>query len=281
VPGITDRVRSFCAAVAAGAEHVRIDADATVMPGGTEGLDPELHLLEAEPEDRARYVLILDALNFGSGWFDELGVTTDSLTQQLTEQARAEGVWSAARLRALRSDDVGDTLGLDADHDLTILYARSLNDLGAWLGDRPALEAIGDSADALAAALARMPFYADHFFYKRAQITANDLVHAGVARFADVDRLTVFADNLLPHVLRVDGVLHYSEALAAIVDAGEQIPAGHTMEIELRACAVHACERIARELGVPPRTLDNWLWNRGLQAPYSDLPAHRTRTMFY
>ena len=52
-----------------------------------------------------------------------------------------------------------------------------------------------------------MPFFDDPGFFKRAQIAANDLVLAGVAEFADIDRLTVFADNLLPHVLRLDGVL--------------------------------------------------------------------------
>jgi hypothetical protein len=38
---------------------------------------------------------------------------------------------------------------------------------------------------------------------------------------------------------------------------------------------------IARRLDIPPRTLDNWLWNRGQQPPYSDRQAHLTRTVFY
>ena len=41
-------------------------------------------------------------------------------------------------------------------------------------------------------------------FFKRAQITPNDLALAGVAEFDDLDRLTIFADNLVPHVLHVD-----------------------------------------------------------------------------
>ena len=44
--------------------------------------------------------------------------------------------------------------------------------------------------------------FADHGFYKRAQIVASDLALAGVAEFDDLDRLTIFADNLVPHVLR-------------------------------------------------------------------------------
>jgi hypothetical protein len=154
------------------------------------------------------------------------------------------------------------------------LYARALNDLGAWL---PGKE-IGTSAAGLAARLATMPFFADTGFYKRAQITANDLAHAGVAAFADLDTLTVFADNLLPHVLRHDGVLAYAPALAARIDAGEELAHGSSEEVELRACAVHACEQLAAAAGVPPRTLDNWLWHRGKAVGGR---PHRTRTCAY
>ena len=56
-----------------------------------------------------------------------------------------------------------------------------------------------------------MPFFDERGFWKRAQITANDLALAGVAEFPDLDRLTIFADNLVPHVLRVDGVLRYDD----------------------------------------------------------------------
>ena len=57
-----------------------------------------------------------------------------------------------------------------------------------------------------------MPLFDDRGFWKRAQILPNDLALAGVAHFADLDRLTIFADNLVPHVLRIDGVLVYESA---------------------------------------------------------------------
>jgi hypothetical protein len=117
-------------------------------------------------------------------------------------------------------------------------------------------------------------------FWKRAQIAANDLTLARVADFDDIDRLTIFADNLVPHVLRMDGVLIYDEELAARIDSGELLPPGDE-EREIRACAVHACEAIAAELGVPPRTLDVMLWNRGQDARYKARPRHRTRTIYY
>jgi hypothetical protein len=122
--------------------------------------------------------------------------------------------------------------------------------------------------------------FEDPGFYKRAQIVPSDLALAGVAQFADLDRLTIFADNLVPHVLRVDGVLRYDADLAAHIDAGELLEPGE-QEREIRACAVHACELIAQQLGVAPRILDIWLWNRGQQAPYKAVPRHRTRTTAY
>ena len=39
------------------------------------------------------------------------------------------------------------------------------------------------------------------------------------------------------------------------------------MEHELRACAVHACELLAERMGIAPRVLDNWLWNRAHTPP--------------
>ena len=123
-----------------------------------------------------------------------------------------------------RGADVGAVLGLDPAHTLTGLYAQALNQLGAWLGDEPL--APGGTAEAFARRLTAMPFFADAGFYKRAQIAAHDLFLAGVADYPDIDRLTIFADNLVPHVLRHFGVLAYDDALAARVDAGEELPQG-------------------------------------------------------
>jgi hypothetical protein len=44
---------------------------------------------------------------------------------------------------------------------------------------------------------------------------------------------------------------------------------------------VHACERLAAAAGVPPRTLDNWLWHRGLGMGSHPPRPHRTRTTAY
>jgi hypothetical protein len=285
--GLCDRVRENAAAIAEGARNVSIELDqlGQIEPGPPPVLDPEKHYLEGSREDVAAYLLTLDAINFGSGWFPTLRKRPGcsgyyTVSWALADRFRENGPWSNEQLRTLDADELADVLGQERGHELVRLYASALHHLGEWLGDRNALDVIGASAEALAEALREMPFFDDLGFWKRAQITANDFHLAGIAEFDDIDRLTIFADNLVPHVLRVDGVLRYSDELAAKIDAGELLEPGEE-EREIRGCAVHACELIAKELGIPPRDLDVMLWNRGQGERYKSRPRHRTRTVYY
>ena len=289
--GLCDEVRASSAEIARSARSVAIDLDrvGTIEPGPEPELNPERHYLEGSPEEVALFTLTLDAINFGSGWFPTLRKRPgcsgyNTVAWALTDRFREAGPWSAGELAAIGSDEIADVLGQERDHELMALYSGALRQLGDFLGERTALEVVAaaeGSAERLAEQLAAgMPLFDDPGFYKRAQIVPADLTLAAVAEFADIDRLTIFADNLVPHVLRVDGVLRYSDDLAAMIDAGELLPPGRA-EREIRACAVVACEAIAAELGVPPRTLDNWLWNRGQQPRYKAIPRHRTRTTAY
>jgi hypothetical protein len=288
---LTDEVRATCREIAQNARHVRIDLDRLerIEPGSPPELDADRHYLDGPPEDVADYLLVLDSINFGSGWFPTLRKRAGmsgyfTVASSLADFWRSGHGWDASGLRALRAEDVASVLGQDPGHELMGLYAEALRDLGRFLGDRRALDLVaeaGGSAERLASMLAGgMPFFDDVGFWKRAQITANDLALAGVAEFDDLDRLTIFADNLVPHVLRVDGVLVYEPALAARIDAGELLPPGGE-EREIRGCAVHACELIAERLGMPPRLLDTALWTKGQEPRYKAVPRHRCRTVFY
>jgi hypothetical protein len=289
--GLCEDVRAHCAEIASRARWVSIDLGAvrSIAPGPPAALDPGCHYLEGSREEVTAFVLTLDAINFGSGWFPTLRKRPGSsgyytIAWGLAERFREQGPWPAAALRSLDAEEVAHVLGQDPRHELMALHADALRELGRFLGRREPIEVVESargSAERLAELLAReMPFFDDRGFWKRAQITANDLTLAGVAEFGDVDRLTIFADNLVPHVLRVDGVLRYEPGLAALIDSEELLPPGE-QEREIRACAVHACELIAAELGVPPRVLDGWLWNRGQEERYKERPRHRTRTVFY
>jgi hypothetical protein len=288
---LTDQVREGCRSIAESARFVSIDVDRLVElePAPPPELDADRHYLEGTPEDVADYMLALDTINFGSGWFPTLRKRPGcsgyfTVAASLTDHFRAHGPWPASELRALKGADIAVVLGQHADHELMGLYAEALRDLGRFLNARRALDLVSDaggSAERLASMLAAgMPFFDDRGFWKRAQITSNDLALAGVAEFSDLDRLTIFADNLVPHVLRVDGVLRYDPALAARIDAGELLPPGEE-EREIRGCAVHACELLSQRLGMPARMLDTALWNRGQALKYKSVPRHRTRTVYY
>jgi hypothetical protein len=320
---LTDDVRATCAQIAAQARSVRIDLDAAaeVQPVEPPALDPERHYLEGDPADVADYMLALDAINFGSGWFPTLRKRTSegkpvsgyfTVSWALADHVRTHGPPTAAWMAQVGTSEIAAILDQDPSNELMSLYAQALRSLGHFLAspprrpaksnqtaqpgrpakrDRPARRALdlvaesGGSAERLAELLAGgMAMFDDRGFYKRAQIVANDLALAGVAEFHDLDRLTIFADNLVPHVLRCDGVLVYDEALAARIDGGERLSLGGA-EREIRACAVHACELISQRTGVPSRTIDTWLWTRGQAGgrgtQYKARPRHRCRTVFY
>jgi hypothetical protein len=284
---LTDQVRQSCRSIAESARFVSIDLDrlGELEPGSP----PEPDFVEGAPADVADFVLTLDSINFGSGWFPTLRKRPGlsgyfTVASALADRWRSDGPWSTSELRALKAADVAAVLGQEPDHELMRLFAEALQDLGRFLDARRAFDVVADaggSAERLATMLADgMPFFDDRGFWKRAQIAANDLALAGVAEFTDLDRLTIFADNLVPHVLRVDGVLRYDSALAARIDAGQLLPPGEE-EREIRACAVHACELFAARTGMPAREIDTALWNKGQAPEYKAVPRHRTYSVFY
>jgi hypothetical protein len=318
---LTEGVRAACKAVAEGASFVRIDRDlapsyAASLPleqATAPALDPDRHYF-GDRDDTVAYFLTLDAINFGSGYFPHLRKRPGmsgyfTVAASLTDYFRERGPLRARELTRLTAEDCtrifGQEPGKEPVGELMGHFAGALNDLGRYLIERfdgsftGLLEEAGSSAERLARLLVGMPYFDDVEnygglevpFYKRAQLTAADLSVAfggrGPGRFDDLERLTIFADNLVPHVLRVDGVLLYEEALAARIDAEELIPAGSAEEVEIRACAVHAVELLKGELHevgreVTAMGLDYLLWNRGQQPYYKKArPRHRTRTVFY
>ena len=119
--------------------------------------------------------------------------------------------------------------------------------------------------------------------FKRAQIAAADLANSGITSRAGLERLTLFADNLVPHVLRLDGVLAFDDDLTAKIDAGTRLEHDSQEEVEIRAVALHAVELLVA--AHPHRTtasaLDWVLWTRGAAPRYKARPRHRARTTAY
>ena len=312
------RIRSASASVMERARVVRIDPAALAeladeLPTKqAPQLSPAHHYI-GEPDDTLAFILTLDAINFGSGYFPYLNKRPGlsgyfTVAASLRERWESQGPFGADELSALSAADCAQLIQQDPSvpevAELMSLFARALNDLGEFLlthfdGDPTGpVVAANQSAGRLAEILIQMPLYRDvsHYgdfevpFYKRAQLTAADLAAAfdgkGYGAFLDLDQLTIFADNLVPHVLRREGVLVYDAELASRIDAGELLLAGSSEEVEIRAGAVHAVERSVarlREAGVDTTAhqLDYVLWNRGQLPEMKAHPRHRTRTPFY
>lgn len=307
---VLDAVRERCAEVAAGARWARVVDDrvpayAASLPveAGAAPVDPLFHDA-GSPAATVASVLTFGSIAFGSGWFPHLRkLPGRSGTLTVATHLRAwfdeAGPPTAAALTGLDGPEVARRLHQRADGpagELMALYATALRDLGHFLLDRHGgrfagpMEAAGPSAAALVDGLATMPFYRDVWrgmpFYKRAQLVTADLAIATGHRFEDLDRLTLFADNLVPHVLRLDGVLAYDDRLVARIEVGDLIAAGSEEEVEIRAAAVTAVERIVAALhdrGRPATAaaVDHLLWRRGQGARYKAVPRHRCRTVSY
>lgn len=314
-----EEIRIRCRSVAERAAHVRIDAEAVIAYAASlptdrlflPEMDAAIHYLE-HGADTVAYLLTLDAVNFGSGYFPvvfgKLRSGYRAVAAALNEHFIASGPIPAKMLRELTLEECAGILGVPAAtspaRELAGLYARALNDLGAFVCDRFDADFSGLAASAehsvgrLVEILTSMPLYKDVSllrgtvvpFCKRAQLTAADLFIAfggeGAGRFDDIDEMTICADNLVPHVLRWGGVLAYDEELSARIDAGQELGAGSQEEVEIRACAVHAAELILGELRqsgkrVNAMQLDNLLWHRGQEPFYRERPRHRTRTVYY
>ena len=270
------------------------------------------HHVSGSDADTVAFLLALDSINFGSGYFPHLR-KRPGMSGYFTVASSLKDRWHRAaltgqELRAISAAECAAIFGQEDNpgpaQELMALFARALNDLGGWLGERydddplGPLEEGNGSAARLVELVTGMPLFRDvsHYgemevpLYKRAQILVTDLAMAfaeqGPGRFHDLDQLTIFADNLVPHVLRVDGLLDYDPELLVRIERGELIPAGSPEEVEIRALAIHTVERLVADLrssGVPAsaRQLDYILWNRGQEDIYKEAPRHRTRTVFY
>lgn len=296
---LTEDIREACARVSGRAAWVRIVPDAIAPYAQTlpTHSPPAPDLAGADSETRAAFSLTLNAINFGSGWFPTLR-KPPGLSGFRTVEAglTARGPWTASELAAISVPEVAATFGQDPAHELMALFARALRELGervvAEHGDSfEGLAQSGNgSAVALAERLAEWPTWHDVSSYegapvpfaKRAQIAAGDLHLQGIAPARDFAALTLFADNLVPHVLRLDGVLDVDPALVARIAREELLEHGSPEEVELRACSVHAVERLVAAHGsTTAAAVDHALWLRGGEPRYKAVPRHRARCKAY
>jgi hypothetical protein len=266
------------------------------------------------------FVLTATSINFAftdfetrQRWEVELGGRTfadaDGLHACL-HRALAEGVpiLDGAWLREVQADDLRRILrGGNSELQLLDERARILREVGETLVARyegrfsSVLEAASprlyDEGRGFLEVLVRdFPRFDDRAeydgrtvrFWKLAQLSVW-ILEASLpdgTGFPDLDRLTAFADYIVPAGLRVLGITRYSDALESAVREGRQIEAGSPWEVEIRAHTVVACEELCRrinelrppELQVIVPQVDARLWVPFHRTHY---PHHLTRTTFY
>lgn len=296
---LVDAIRGACARVAGRATNVRvledrIDSYAQDLPLRP---SPTVASVGADPERTAAFWLSLNAISFGSGWFPTLREHAGLSGSRLIEAGvRTCGPWPADELAVIDRDEVASIFGQDPGHELMALYAQHLRALGEhvrdeWGGSFLALARCGrGSAVALADQLAQLTTWRDLSsydgltvpFFNRAQLAAADLHAAGLAPAEDLHNLTLFSGDLVPHVLRLDGVLAFDHGLVARIEAGAPLPHGSADEVEIRACAVHAVELLVRARGdTTAAAIDGTLSQRAQEARYTAVPPHRSRNAAY
>lgn len=318
---IFNLIRESCERVSYDALWVEIDLDVlmtypeSLLSGHSVDLShsPQHHLLNKE-DDTLIFFLILDTINFGSGYFPymekvdgESGYFT--IAGRLTKYFRENGIPSARQLSELSAVKFAEIFGQKYSEnkhmrELMRYFNLAISELGSWVtskydGDYLGFLKEAKSADQAISSLLEMPMFRDCatyfgsevWFAKRAQIVLQDMKMAypdhKLLQFPDIESLTVFADNVLPYVLRLDGILKCDPWLESRISSEEIIPAGSTEEVELRACSVHAAEMVANTIReemrpISVRELDFLLWSRGQELKKtSTMKRHRTRTFFY
>jgi len=318
--GLLEQVRTACKEVAERAKYVHINLDrirsyAASLPVEhvrSLKLDPRYHYI-GHPDDTIAYILTLDTINFGSGYSPHIHKRANlsdyfTIASALKDRFDTKGPFTPNELSNITVQECATVFGQDLDggprSELMGFFASALNELGQYILDRfrgqfvDLVLAANFSVEDLVQILSEMPYFKDVAlyedikvpFYKRAQITSADLSMAfdgqGSGYFYNLDRLTIFADNAVPHVLRIDGLLRYEGSLAYRIDVGELILSGSAEEVEIRAVALHSVELLVEELrcmghNLTSMMLDNLLWNRAHQPYYKERLPHRTRTIFY
>ena len=314
---LPDRVRAGVAAAPDGGELVHIDEAAlerlatSIDPTPPEPFPEERW--SGSVDDRAMGVVAWNAVNFGSGWFPHVvkipghsGARTMGARWQ--QHCRSVGVPTADWLASVTVEQVAEVFGQPLEGEVRGLldaFTAAWRELGVHLlehhGGSAALMVAGAEGQgaALAGELAGLPCWDDRHeldglevpLYKRAQIVVSNLAGAipddDIGRFEDLHALTAFADNLVPHVLKVAGVLVVDPALDARIDREELLVSGERGEVELRAVAVHAVELLVERLRsaghdrVTAATIDHRLWQQGQDPAVKARPRHRCRCTYY
>ena len=127
-------------------------------------------------------------------------------------------------------------------------------------------------------------------FYKLPQlgiwITYCALHKSGAFPLEDIDKMTAFADYIVPVGLRLMGITSYSEKLESAINSYTLIPRDSAWEVEIRAHCIYATALLCEEIN-KKRTPENKIIIPQIDArlwlPYhtTSWPHHLTKTIMY
>ena len=254
------------------------------------------HYISDDREATAAYILALDSINFGSGYFAiarecglelEYAVIAGGLKKSFERgEFKTPRQWvgiTAEDFSRMISVPLGKHPELDKLLHSFETHLRETGNILVTEYDGKVLNllaACDGSALKLANIAAWKGFHDVHPYkgrdipiLKRTQILAADM-NLALGGLRDIDKLTIFADNMVPHVLRCDGILAYT--------SDEVIESGSEKEIEIRACAIHVVELMKQHAkGLTAVNLDHMLWHRGYEPDLYRQKPHRTLGVWY
>ncbi|KAK4584840.1 hypothetical protein RGQ29_022501 [Quercus rubra] len=282
-----DDVRASSAWVATHSSHVVVDSAGIEKVVDNIGPIPKvewdfegIHYFDNGPLT-VQYLFVLDALNF-CFWPDK-ELNYDHLASGLKAALQNDqSAFDADRLQKYTGPQLRELLKWPRPLPLEDERVRLLHEVGCELErsfDGKAsnlVKSCGKSALKLVALVTRhFPGFRDHtlykghqvFLYKRAQIFVADLWGAfkgqAYGQFNDIGSITIMADYIVPAVLRQLGVLRYSSTLASTIEANSEIGPGSEEEVELRACSVHAVEKMRELISMKSgKQVQSSFWNR-------------------
>jgi len=127
-------------------------------------------------------------------------------------------------------------------------------------------------------------------FYKLAQLGAwgmySGLAGTGTFELEDADKMTAFADYIVPVGLRVMGITSYSPALENAINMFQMIPQDSPQEVEIRAHCLYATALLREEINklrgpdmqvIIPQ-IDARIWTHYHTTHW---PHHLTKTIMY
>lgn len=315
-----------CVPVTEAAEHVTISPDAIesvaswmayeefVFP---RNLSLAPYDVDREPDRAIDLMMLVACLNFAFSDF-ETGETfiverdgaqrvdTDGMSTCIHEALdRGEPLLDGAHWTTITEGYLDELFDGSITMPLNAERARILNEVGQVLVDRydghfhnfirdcePAMYADGQGMlERLVREFPRFHDVSQHRgqevqLFKLAQLALWSLRGAQLIELRDLDRMTAFADYIVPVALRVMGILTYAPALEATIMGGGIVPRDSAEEIEIRASSLVATAQLTdainrrrpADLQVIIPQIDYRLW-KTYHATF--WPHHLTPTIMY